>query len=133
MYLNKSTALQILHRNETETIKLKNFSTADESFNPFEKGFNNLKGAGASIKEAVKSSADSKNRILVNICNIHNLYLYIYLFFFQFSRNKFFFRMSDFRQSDGVLAPKPQDIYTIIHKASLWSVMECIPKRVCYV
>lgn len=54
MYLNKSTALQILHRNEIENIKLENFATADDFFNSFERGINNLKAAGASIKEDEK-------------------------------------------------------------------------------
>lgn len=64
MYDNKSTALQIVHRGEIESIKLENYANAEDFANDFEKGFNKLKAARATITEGeklklyVKSTAD---------------------------------------------------------------------------
>jgi len=54
MYLEKSTALQIVCRNSLESIKLKNYPEVTNFFDDFEKSVNDLKAAGASITEQEK-------------------------------------------------------------------------------
>lgn len=54
MYLKESTALQIVCRNNLESIKLKNFSEVTTFFDEFEKAVNELKAAGANITEQEK-------------------------------------------------------------------------------
>ncbi|XP_017483236.1 PREDICTED: uncharacterized protein LOC108372101 [Rhagoletis zephyria] len=54
MYENKSTALQILYRNQIESTKLQKYQSAENFFNAFERGFNGLKVARATIKEPQK-------------------------------------------------------------------------------
>jgi len=54
MYLEKSTALQIVCRNNLESIKLKNYSEVTTFFDEFEKSVNDLKAAGASVTEQEK-------------------------------------------------------------------------------
>lgn len=54
MYLKKSTALQIVCRNNLENMKLQNYSEVNLFFDDFEKSVNELKQAGASISEIEK-------------------------------------------------------------------------------
>jgi len=54
MYLEKSTALQIVCRNNLEAIKLKNYPEVTTFFDEFEKAMNELKAAGAMISEQEK-------------------------------------------------------------------------------
>lgn len=54
MYNKQSTALQIVFRSEIESIKLENFEDVKSFFDAFEKGINNLKAPGATIKGAEK-------------------------------------------------------------------------------
>ena len=54
MYLNKSTALQIVCRHDLELIKLKNYSEVSLFFDDFEKAVNELKQAGAVVTETEK-------------------------------------------------------------------------------
>jgi len=54
MYLEKSTALQIVCRNNLEAIKLKNYSEITTFFDEFEKAINELKAAGAMIPKQEK-------------------------------------------------------------------------------
>jgi len=54
MYLEKSTALQIVCRNNLEAIKFKNYSEVATFFDEFEKAINELKAAGAMIPEQEK-------------------------------------------------------------------------------
>jgi len=54
MYIKKSTALQIVRRNNLENIKLKNYVDVCLFFDDFEKAVNELKQAGAVITEQEK-------------------------------------------------------------------------------
>lgn len=54
MYESKTTAMQIVCRNELESIKLKNYTEVSEFFDVFEKTANELKAAGAKLTEAEK-------------------------------------------------------------------------------
>lgn len=54
MYLKESTALQIVHRTTIENIKLEYYPDINCFFDAFEKGINDLKSAGATIKEPEK-------------------------------------------------------------------------------
>lgn len=51
MYLQESTALQIIQRNNLERIKLNDFSTPKNFFDEFEKAVNELKAAGANVSD----------------------------------------------------------------------------------
>lgn len=54
MYLKKSTALQIICRNNLESVKLKDFTDATSFFDEFEKATNELKTAGGTVSEQEK-------------------------------------------------------------------------------
>ena len=54
MYDKKSTALQILCRNNLESIKLQNFKDVKQFIDQFEKSANELKAAGATLSEDKK-------------------------------------------------------------------------------
>ena len=54
MYLKTSTSLQICMRNRLDRLRLKNFENSSAFFHEFEKLINELKGAGATIKEPEK-------------------------------------------------------------------------------
>ena len=54
MYLEESTALQIICRNNVEAIKLKNYTDVTIFFDEFEKAVNDLKAAGAKLTENEK-------------------------------------------------------------------------------
>lgn len=54
LYLRESTALQIVHRNKLERMRLKDYSDSATFFSDFEKCANDLKSAGAKITEKEK-------------------------------------------------------------------------------
>lgn len=62
MYLNQSTALQIVCRTTVESIKLVNYSEVNYFFNAFEKCINDLKAAGAKVSEEEKLNYMLKSR-----------------------------------------------------------------------
>ena len=54
MYLKESTSLQICIRNNLDRIKLKDYEDSSTFFSEFERQINELKGAGATVKEPEK-------------------------------------------------------------------------------
>lgn len=54
MYSTKSTSLQIINRSKLEDVKLKNFNNIEKFFVEFENACNELKAAGATLKEEEK-------------------------------------------------------------------------------
>ena len=56
IYLEDSTTLQIVYRNNVEAVKLKNYTDVTILFDVFEKVVNDLKAAGAKLTENEKLS-----------------------------------------------------------------------------
>lgn len=54
MYINKSTALQIICRSNLDNIRMKDYESVEEFFIAFEQGCNKIKAAGGTINEEEK-------------------------------------------------------------------------------